>query len=125
MWSCRVKAGEWLGPWVLCHTLEAVMKKMEPASLNVHVHVVSQPGGAVPVLYTARYACCPPPPSPVPDLCNCSAQRSWPDTAAGSVLTNGMLRLRPPTKFIVLLGSEQHDIMPTCFFGSWSPSTSA
>lgn len=49
-----MKAGEWLGPWVLCHTLEAVMKKMEPASLNVHVHVVSQPGGAVPVLYTAR-----------------------------------------------------------------------
>ena len=32
------------------------MKKMEPASLNVHVHVVSQPGGAVPVLYTARSA---------------------------------------------------------------------
>ena len=53
---CRVKAGEWLGPWVLCHTLEAVMKKMEPASLNVHVHVVSQPGGAVPVLYTTRSA---------------------------------------------------------------------
>ena len=52
----RVKAGEWLGPWVLCHTLEAVMKKMEPGSLHVHVHVVSQPGGAVPVLYTARYA---------------------------------------------------------------------
>ncbi|KAL3130507.1 hypothetical protein ABBQ38_008324 [Trebouxia sp. C0009 RCD-2024] len=50
-----VKAGEWLGPWVLCHTLEAVMKKMEPASLNVHVHVVSQPGGAVPVLYTASF----------------------------------------------------------------------
>ena len=56
-----MKAGEWLGPWVLCHTLEAVMKKMEPASLNVHVHVVSQPGGAVPVLYTARHASpCPP-----------------------------------------------------------------
>ena len=55
-WRCRVKAGEWLGPWVLCHALEAVMKKMEPASLNVHVHVVSQPGGAVPVLYTARQA---------------------------------------------------------------------
>ena len=53
---CRVKPGEWLGPWVLCHTLEAVMKKMEPGSLNVHVHVVSQPGGAVPVLYTARSA---------------------------------------------------------------------
>ena len=49
-----MKAGEWLGPWVLCHTLEAVMKKMEPGSLHVHVHVVSQPGGAVPVLYTAR-----------------------------------------------------------------------
>ena len=52
--ASRVKAGEWLGPWVLCHTLEAVMKKMEPGSLHVHVHVVSQPGGAVPVLYTAR-----------------------------------------------------------------------
>lgn len=51
---CRVKAGEWLGPWVLCHTLEAVVKKMEPGSLHVHVHVVSQPGGAAPVLYTAR-----------------------------------------------------------------------
>ena len=51
---CRVKAGEWLGPWVLCHTLEAVMRRMEPDSLNVHVHVVSQPGGAVPVLYTHR-----------------------------------------------------------------------
>lgn len=53
-YASRVKAGEWLGPWVLCHTLEAVMKKMEPGSLHVHVHVVSQPGGAVPVLYTAR-----------------------------------------------------------------------
>ncbi|DBA90578.1 hypothetical protein WJX77_002037 [Trebouxia sp. C0004] len=50
-----VKAGEWLGPWVLCHTLEAVMKKMEPGSLHVHVHVVCQPGGAVPVLYTASF----------------------------------------------------------------------
>ena len=52
--GCRVKAGEWLGPWVLCHTLEAVVQRMEPDSLNVHVHVVAQPGGAVPVLYTAR-----------------------------------------------------------------------
>ena len=52
--GCRVKAGEWLGPWVLCHTLEAVVHRMEPDSLNVHVHVVAQPGGAVPVLYTAR-----------------------------------------------------------------------
>lgn len=51
---CRVKAGEWLGPWVLCHTLEAVVRRMEPDSLNVHVHVISQPGGAVPVLYTHR-----------------------------------------------------------------------
>lgn len=50
-----VKAGEWLGPWVLCHTLEAVVKKMEPGSLHVHVHVVSQPGGAAPVLYTASF----------------------------------------------------------------------
>lgn len=32
------------------------MKKMQPGSLNVHVHVVSQPGGAVPVIYTARSA---------------------------------------------------------------------
>ena len=54
MCVCRVKAGEWLGPWVLCHTLEAVVRRMEPDSLNVHVHVVSQPGGAVPVLYTHR-----------------------------------------------------------------------
>ena len=54
MCVCRVKAGEWLGPWVLCHTLEAVVRRMEPDSLNVHVHVVSQPGGAVRVLYTHR-----------------------------------------------------------------------
>lgn len=73
-----MKAGEWLGPWVLCHTLEAVMKKMEPASLSIHVHVVSQPGGAVPVLYTARY----PPPYPS------TLQRvnDWADAAAGCVL---------------------------------------
>lgn len=53
-WLHRVRAGQWLGPWVLCHTLEAVVQRMEPDSLNVHVHVVSQPGGAVPVIYTHR-----------------------------------------------------------------------
>lgn len=52
--SSRVKAGEWLGPWVLCHALQQAVKTIDPAMFDIHIDVVSQPGGAVPVLYSAR-----------------------------------------------------------------------
>ncbi|KAK9808707.1 hypothetical protein WJX72_002328 [[Myrmecia] bisecta] len=47
-----VKVGEWLGPWVLCRTLETVVNRVAPSGL--YVHVVASASGGAPVLYTQR-----------------------------------------------------------------------
>ena len=51
----RITAGEWLGPWTLCHTLQEVVNRAHPVGL--HVHLANTPGGGAPVLYTDRFAC--------------------------------------------------------------------
>lgn len=43
-----VVAGEWLGPWVLCKTLEAVVNS---SGQGVVVKVVAEPGGGAPQLF--------------------------------------------------------------------------
>ena len=48
----RIVAGEWLGPWTLCHMLHHVVNDVQPAGLRVHL--ANTPGGSAPVLYTAR-----------------------------------------------------------------------
>lgn len=46
-----IVAGEWLGPWTLCHTLRKIVNLVSPAGLQVHL--ANTPGGSAPVLYTA------------------------------------------------------------------------
>lgn len=46
-----IVAGEWLGPWTLCHMLHHVVNDVQPAGLKVHL--ANTPGGSAPVLYTA------------------------------------------------------------------------
>ena len=51
--GCRIRSGEWLGPWTLCQTLKDAVNRLQPGGL--HVYVVSQQGcngGGAPVLYT-------------------------------------------------------------------------
>ncbi len=47
-WRCRVVVGRWLGPWVLCKTLEAAVSRQQ--QLGLHIHVVCDPGGGAPTL---------------------------------------------------------------------------
>ncbi len=47
--TCRVQAGEWLGPWVLCHALQAAVQRARP--FGVALHVLAEPGGGAPTLY--------------------------------------------------------------------------
>ena len=54
VYTRRITAGEWLGPWTLCHTLQEVVNRAHPVGL--HVHLANTPGGGAPVLYTDRFA---------------------------------------------------------------------
>lgn len=49
---CRVKAGNWLGPSGLCHTVEALVNRVQPGGLQCKV--VATSGGGAPVLCTSR-----------------------------------------------------------------------
>lgn len=51
--SARVVAGQWLGPWTLCHTLQQAVNEVHPAGLIVHL-ANTPGGGAAPVLYAQR-----------------------------------------------------------------------
>mmetsp|Transcript_20325 Transcript_20325/g.56335 ORF Transcript_20325/g.56335 Transcript_20325/m.56335 type:complete len:433 (-) Transcript_20325:180-1478(-) len=46
--------GEWLGPYVVCKTLEAAVNSFD--SLQLSVHVICEPGGGAPTLYTSSAA---------------------------------------------------------------------
>lgn len=48
----RVVAGKWLGPWVLCKALAALVNSTRPSGLQVHV--VCDPGGGAPELDVAN-----------------------------------------------------------------------
>lgn len=50
---CRVVAGQWLGPWVLCKALEAAVAAAPP-QLCLAVHVVCDPGGGAPSISMHR-----------------------------------------------------------------------
>lgn len=50
----RVRAGEWLGPSVLCKTLEAAVNATTAVS-GLRVFVVAEPSGGAPTLYTSQY----------------------------------------------------------------------
>ena len=45
---CRVQAGEWLGPWVLCRALEVAINAARP--LGIAAHVLAEPGGGAPTV---------------------------------------------------------------------------
>eukprot|EP00192_Tetraselmis_astigmatica_P010514 CAMPEP_0117656154 /NCGR_PEP_ID=MMETSP0804-20121206/4655_1 /TAXON_ID=1074897 /ORGANISM="Tetraselmis astigmatica, Strain CCMP880" /LENGTH=368 /DNA_ID=CAMNT_0005462541 /DNA_START=127 /DNA_END=1234 /DNA_ORIENTATION=- len=47
-------SGEWLGPYVVCKTLEAAVNSFD--SLQLSVHVICEPGGGAPTLYTSSAA---------------------------------------------------------------------
>jgi len=54
---CRVVAGHWVGPWMLCKTLAAAAEQAQQQlgqSLGLHVHVVCDPGGGAPQLQPDR-----------------------------------------------------------------------
>lgn len=53
--ACGVGIGEWLGPSPLCKTLEALANKHHP-HLGLRVHVVADPGGGAPQLYSGGAA---------------------------------------------------------------------
>jgi hypothetical protein len=48
--ACRVQAGEWLGPWVLCRALEVAVNAARP--LGIAAHVLAEPGGGAPTVRT-------------------------------------------------------------------------
>ncbi len=52
----RVRVGEWLGPSVLCKTLEAAVNAA-PALTGLRLTVVAEPSGGAPTLYTSQYVC--------------------------------------------------------------------
>ena len=49
----RVQPGEWLGPWVLCRTLQAAVNT-GGQHCGLGLHVLASPGGGAPVLYTSQ-----------------------------------------------------------------------
>ena len=49
--ACRIVAGDWLGPWTLCHALAKIANSVHPSGLRIHL--ATTPGGGAPVLYTA------------------------------------------------------------------------
>eukprot|EP00951_Prasinocladus_malaysianus_P043644 scaffold548610_cov42-Prasinocladus_malaysianus.AAC.1 len=45
----RIVPGEWIGPYVICKALAAVVNRLE---LGLCIHVVSEPGGGAPTIYS-------------------------------------------------------------------------